>query len=102
MNSESAHKAALDPKSVKIDAEHATANVIVNGAFQKRYVFGIAWKPGHETDWSWQGTEGWLQTEFNAEHAGLEPAQLVALVGTAVMDYAEERAQGQHVAPLSR
>lgn len=83
-------KADLDPKSVQVRDEHATAEVIVVGPLQKQHVFGVTWKPGHEPDWSWQGAENWLKTEFNAEHAGLEPATLIELVGTAVMNYARE------------
>lgn len=84
-------KAALDGKSVQIHNEHATADIIVEGAFRKQYVFGITWKPGHEADWSWQGDETWLQTQFNAERAGLEPARLLELVASALTDYAQSR-----------
>jgi hypothetical protein len=97
------YKAALDPQSVKISNGQATADIIVDGAFRKQYVFSIAWKPGHEADWSWlEADEIWLQTEFNAEHAGLEPAQLLELVGAAVMGYAREQAQGRPREPMSQ
>jgi hypothetical protein len=86
----SASKAELDSGSVQINDEHVMANLVVEGHFQKQFVFGVIWKRGHELDWSWQGLEGWLQTEFNAEQSGIEAAHLLGLAEMAIKDFAKD------------
>jgi hypothetical protein len=92
LSDESDFKAVLDATSVAIKDDRVTANIHVSGRFHKQYVFGVTWKKGHEADWSWQGTESWLQTEFNAEQLGVEPAQLLASAEAAILDFAADRA----------
>jgi len=87
MSGESDFKAVLDATSVLSHDDHVTASLLVRGRFGKQYTVGVTWKKGHEADWSWQEEESWLQTEFNAERIGVEPAQLLDAAQAAIQAY---------------
>lgn len=84
MEAHSALDAVIDTASAKRHDDHIVASLMVEDERQVRHVFYITWKPGHETDWAWQGEDSWVQTEVNAEHLGIEPARLIALADQAV------------------
>lgn len=81
-------EAALDETSVRLVDGYMVATLVMKRRFHLQYAFAVTWRTGHEVDWSWQGSETWLQTELNAEQLGIEPSELLALAQGAIAQFA--------------